>query len=64
MATYCGAVVEKMREREVQIRQGKYRLKMIFPPQKGKLLNAPQQWENDTKNTGECMQQGRVYADV
>lgn len=41
LATYCGAVVEKMGEREVQIRQGKYRLKMIFPPQKGRLLNAP-----------------------
>lgn len=35
-----------------------------LPATERETIKCPQQWENDTKNTGECMQQGRVYAEV
>lgn len=40
-ATYLGAAVEKMEERQLQIRQGKYRLNILLQTGKGNLLNAP-----------------------
>ena len=40
-ATYLGASVTKMGDRELQIRQGRYRLQVRFPENGGNILNAP-----------------------
>lgn len=41
-ATYLGASVRKMGERELMIRQGRYRLHVRFCKNGGSLLNAPE----------------------
>lgn len=40
-ATYLGAVVTKIGDRELQIRQGRYRIRIRFFQAQGSLLNAP-----------------------
>ena len=52
-ATYLGASVKKMGERELLIRQGRYRLQVHFRDKRGRILKAPKKgkmtrkvWEN------------------
>lgn len=41
-ATYLGASVTRMRENELMIRQGRFRIRVRFPEQGGRMLKAPE----------------------